>query len=187
MTAAPQEAGGGAATRPLSASSPADLMAPALRRRMACWLYEGMLLFGLVFTAGLVFSIAGQMRNAMDSRQPLFQAFLFVVCGIYFTWCWSRGQTLAMRTWRIRMVDRAGQPVGQLRAFFRYLCSWLWFLPPLAALQAGHLSAKQAAIAILAWVVFWAALSRWHPQRQFLHDALAGTRLVEAPPPAARA
>ena len=64
MTAAPQEAGGGAATRPLSASSPADLMAPALRRRMACWLYEGMLLFGLVFTAGLVFSIAGQMRTA---------------------------------------------------------------------------------------------------------------------------
>lgn len=158
-----------------------DLAAPSLRRRMACWLYEGMLVFGLVFSAGLVFSIAGQMRNAMDSRQPLFQGFLFVVCGIYFTWCWSRGQTLAMRTWRIRVVDRLGRPVGQLRAFFRYLCAWLWFLPPLAALQAGHLSVRQAGIAVLAWVVIWALLSRVHPQRQFLHDAIAGTRLVDAP------
>ena len=29
---------------------------PGLRRRMACWLYEGMLLFGVVFIAGYLFS-----------------------------------------------------------------------------------------------------------------------------------
>jgi hypothetical protein len=35
---------------------------------------------------------------------------------------------------------------------------------------------------VFAWVVLWALLSRLHPQRQFWHDALAGTRLVPSPP-----
>ena len=29
-------------------------------------------------------------------------------------------------------LDRHGRPLGQLRALFRYACSWLWVLPPLA-------------------------------------------------------
>ena len=74
--------------------------APPLRRRMACWLYEGVLMFGVVVAAGLVFSIAAQMRHALEHRHAM-QAFLFLVCGIYFCWFWSKGQTLAMKTWRI--------------------------------------------------------------------------------------
>ena len=81
-------------------------MAPSLRRRMACWVYEGMLMFAVVFLAGWLFSALGQMRDPMDPRRMLLQLFLFVVFGIYFSWFWSRGQTLAMKTWDIRVVDR---------------------------------------------------------------------------------
>jgi hypothetical protein len=35
---------------------------------------------------------------------------------------------------------------------------------------------------VFGWVAVWALLSRLHPQRQFWHDALAGTRLVSAGP-----
>jgi uncharacterized RDD family membrane protein YckC len=161
-------------------NAPAELAAPSLARRMACWLYEGMLLFGVVFTAGLVFSIAGQMRSGIDERQWLFKAFLFVICGVYCTWSWSRGQTLAMRTWRIRVLDRLGRPVTQGRAFLRYLACWVWFLPPLAALESKQFSVWQAAVLFVGWVAVWALASRFHPQRQFWHDAMAGTRLVEA-------
>ena len=35
---------------------------------------------------------------------------MFVVLGIYFVWFWSRGQTLAMKTWHIRLVDAQGRP-----------------------------------------------------------------------------
>ncbi|MNY83104.1 hypothetical protein D3C86_2256390 [compost metagenome] len=35
---------------------------------------------------------------------------------------------------------------------------------------------------MLGWIVVWALLSRLHPQRQFLHDVLAGTRLVHDVP-----
>lgn len=156
------------------------LKAPSLRRRMACWLYEGMLLFAVVFIAGWLFSTLGQMRDAMDARRPLLQAFLFVVFGIYFAWFWSRGQTLAMKTWHLRIVDRQGRPVTQARALVRYLLSWVWFLPPLTALAPYRLSGAEVALLIIGWVMVWAILSRFHPQGQFWHDALAGTRLVSS-------
>jgi uncharacterized RDD family membrane protein YckC len=145
---------------------------------MACWLYEGMLLFAVVFIAGWLFSTLSQMRDAMDARRPLFQAFLFIVFGIYFAWFWSRGQTLAMKTWHVRIVDRQGRPVTQARALLRYLLSWVWLLPPLMALAPYHLSGAEVALLMLGWVLVWAILSRFHPERQFWHDALAGTRLV---------
>ena len=161
------------------AAAVTDLSAPPLPRRLACWLYEGMLMFGVVFIAGYLFSTLSQTRHALDNRHGL-QAFLFVVFGIYFTWFWAKGQTLAMKTWHIRVVDRHGQPLTQLRALLRYVLSWLWFLPPLAAVAPFGLSAGESTVLLLGWVAVWATLSRFHPQRQFLHDALAGTRLVQA-------
>ena len=151
---------------------------PSLRRRMACWLYEGLLLFGIVFIAGYLFSTLSQTRNAMDNRHAL-QAFVFVVLGIYFTWLWSKGQTLAMKTWHIRVTDKSGRALTQGRALARYLLSWLWFLPPLALIGPLSLSISEIIWLTLGWIVVWALLSRFHPQRQFLHDALAGSRLVQ--------
>jgi uncharacterized RDD family membrane protein YckC len=161
---------------------PDTLIAPSLRRRMACWLYEGILLFAVVFLAGWLFSTLGQMRDAMDARRTLLQAFLFVIFGIYFTWFWAKGQTLAMKTWNIRIVDLTGRAVSQRRALLRYVYAWLWFLPPIAALAPFKPSGEEIAGVMTGWVFLWALLSRLHPQRQFWHDALAGTRLVSSLP-----
>lgn len=159
------------------ATPPASIGAtPNLWRRMACWLYEGMLMFGVVFIAGYLFGTLSQTRNAMDNRHAL-QAFLFVIFGIYFTWFWAKGQTLAQKTWHIRVVDKAGHPITQARALLRYVLSWVWFLPPLAAYSFG-VSAVDVLVLTFGWVAIWAILSRFHPQRQFWHDAWAGTRLV---------
>ncbi|MDM0103367.1 RDD family protein [Variovorax sp. J22R24] len=175
-----------ASARPVSDNAtpptPALLTAPGLWRRMACWLYEGMLLFAVVFVAGWLFSTLGQMRDAMDSRRHLLQAFLFVVFGVYFGWFWSKGQTLAMKTWGIRVVDRLGRPLTQGRALARYLLSWVWFLPPLAAISPFKLSGGESTVLIVGWVIVWALLARFHPERQFWHDAWAGTRLIASKP-----
>ena len=156
-----------------------SLQAPALVRRMACWLYEGVLMFGVVWIAGYLFGTLSQTRNALDNRHAL-QAFLFVVFGIYFVWFWAKGQTLAMKTWQIRLVTAGGGAVSQPRALLRYLLAWIWFLPPLAAMATLHLSLTAMGTITLAWVMVWALLSRLHPQRQFWHDVWAGTRLVGA-------
>ena len=144
---------------------------------MACWMYEGLLMFGVVFIAGYLFSTLSQTRNALDNRHAL-QAFVFMVFGVYFVWFWSKGQTLAMKTWHIRVVDVQGVPLTQQRALLRYALSWMWFLPPLGMSWLLDLPAREGAVITLGWVAIWAILARFHPQRQFWHDAWAGTRLI---------
>jgi uncharacterized RDD family membrane protein YckC len=150
-------------------------------RRLACWMYEGMLMFGVVFISGYLFGTLSQTRNAMDNRHAL-QAFLFVVFGIYFVWFWSRGQTLAMKTWNIRILQTDGRSVTQTRALLRYAVCWVWFLPPLALAGLTAMPAGETAVVAIGWVAIWATLSRFHPQQQFWHDAWAGTRLVSSSP-----
>lgn len=164
---------------------PLDLTAPPLPRRLASWLYESMLLFGVVFVAGYLFSSLSQTKHALENRHA-HQAFVFVVLGIYFTWFWAKGQTLAMKTWHIRVVDAQGRRLTQPRALARYLLSWLWFLPSLVAAWTFQLGVAESAVVIVGWIWIYALLSRFHPQRQYLHDALAGTRLVKSEPKTAK-
>ena len=154
---------------------------------MACWLYEGMLVFGVVFVAGCLFfgaralfSGASMTQSDMASSVAL-QGYLFIVIGIYFVWLWAKGQTLAMKTWGITVLDLTGQPITQTRALLRYVLSWLWFLPALALISAFKFSATESMLIIVVWVGVWAFLSRFHSTNQFWHDALAGTRLASKP------
>jgi uncharacterized RDD family membrane protein YckC len=153
------------------------LLAPPLLRRMACWLYEGMLLFGVVFISGYLFSALSQTRHALDHRHGL-QAFVFLILGIYFTWFGTKGQTLAMKTWHIRVVDTQGRALSQARALRRYFWSWVWFWPPIVATTPFQLTAAETLVLVLGWIAIWALLSRFQSQGQFWHDVWAGTRLV---------
>jgi uncharacterized RDD family membrane protein YckC len=152
---------------------------PGLWRRLACFTYEGVLLFGVVMIAGWLYSTLTQQRHALQGQHGL-QAFLFVVLGIYFVLFWSRGgQTVAMKAWHIRLVTATGAPVSQGRALTRYLLSWIWFLPALAAAYLADLHGSGAIFGLLAaGVLAYALLALLHPQRQFWHDAVCGTRLV---------
>lgn len=158
-----------------------ELMAPPLRRRLACWTYEGMLLFAVTFIGGYLFSSLSQTKNALDNRHAL-QAFLFVILGIYFTWFWAKGQTLAMKTWHIKVVDVYGQSLSQHRALVRYFASWLWFLPSLGLCWIMEWNGPEVFVIVCGWTLIWALLSRFHPQQQYWHDVFAGTRLVVTNP-----
>ncbi len=140
-------------------------------------------MFGVVFIAGYLFGTLSQTRNALDNRHAL-QAFLFVVFGIYFVWFWAKGQTLAMKTWDIRVLDTHGALISQKRALLRYALSWVWFLPPLCVSWGLGLPAIEGAVLTLGWVGVWAVLARFHPRKQFWHDVWAGTQLVTWKAPA---
>lgn len=170
----------------MSAAPPQAADAPGLARRLACFVYEGVLLFGVVMIAGYLYSSLTQQRHALEGRGGL-MAFLFVVLAIYFVWFWSHGgQTVAMKAWHIRLIGADGHPVGQWRALVRYLLSWVWFLPALGSAHVAGLRSGGAVFGLLAvGVLAYAALARLHPQRQFWHDAVCGTRLITwrpAPP-----
>jgi len=129
--------------------------------------------------AGYLYSTLTQQRHALEG-QVVLKTFLFLVLGLYFTWFWSHGgQTVAMKAWHIRIVDAHGAPVQRGRAVARYLLSWLWFLPALGAAALAGLHSGGAIFGLLtAGVLGYALLARLHPQRQFWHDAVCGTRLI---------
>lgn len=166
-------------------SSPRDqrLVAAPLVRRMAAFMYEGVLLFGVVFAAGLVFAITLHQDSGMKMRTALL-AFLFVVVGVYFIGLWVRsGQTLAMKTWHLRLLTDGGAPLSPRRALARYLASYVWFLPPLVLAGSLHLPNAWAITGlVVGWIVVYALSALLHPSRQFWHDWLCDTAIVTARP-----
>ena len=118
---------------------------------------------------------------------------MFAIFGAYSVWLWTGARrTLPMKTWRIALESAGGAAVTTRQALLRYLACWI---APACAILAylllkphGH---GRWAIALLALNHAWALVD---PERQFLHDRIAGTRLVaelpfrdatraEAPPP----
>jgi uncharacterized RDD family membrane protein YckC len=148
-------------------------------RRLAGFVYEGLLLFGVVMAAGLIYALVTNQRHALQGSVGL-RIYLFLVLGLYFVWFWTRqGQTLAMRTWRIQLVTATGERPGLLRACCRYALCWLWFVPALLSLWLWGVKGAGAAFgAITAGVLVYGALAFLNPQRQFLHDVVCGTRLI---------
>jgi uncharacterized RDD family membrane protein YckC len=156
-----------------------ELRAPTLWRRLAAFVYEGVLLFGVLMIAGLVYSSLTQMRHALVGTLGL-QLFVLVVLAGYFGFFWTHGgQTVAMKAWHIRLVDMAGRPVSLRRALGRFALAWLWFLPALGLARLnGWQGAGPLFGSLSVGVLAYALLSHLHPQRQFWHDAVCGTRLV---------
>lgn len=115
---------------------------------------SAVLLISLLFPHALIGAFTHRIATPM-----VLWGHLFFVLLVYFVWFWSHGgQTLAMKTWRIRLLTVAGQPVRPARALFRYVLCW----PSLAFGGIG---------------IVWAVFDR---NGQFLHDRLAGTQLVSA-------
>jgi uncharacterized RDD family membrane protein YckC len=127
----------------------------SLRTRLMSLIYECMLVFAVLFVASYLFLSLARDAQAGWPR-TIFQIYLLSVCGAYFIFCWTRsGQTLPMKTWRLQVVSQRGHPLSAGRASLRYLLA-----------VPGMLSG---------FSLLWAPFDR---DRQFLHDRLAGTRIV---------
>ncbi len=154
---------------------------PTVRRRLTCMLYECVLLFGVLMASTAVYVFARPLLQRLGIDDPLtIQLWSFLVLGAYFTWFWQRsGQTLAMQTWRIRLETLDGKRPSWSQAALRFVLAWLW-LPPAAAVGHGLGLVKGPFVGALAvGLLIWVMLAWLDPRRQFLHDRLARTRLVD--------
>lgn len=159
-------------TRP---TAPADSIAAkaelaSLRRRLASMLYEVLLLLGVLSVSFMLPHLALGMAYEIVLPGPMLLLHIFIVMGAYFIWYWkNHGQTLAMQTWRLKIVRADGRPLTYGQLLLRYCLTW----PSLLFYGAG---------------LWWALLDR---DRQFMHDRLAGTRIIfvlsttASPPPPA--
>ncbi|CAJ0806800.1 RDD family protein [Ralstonia flaminis] len=167
-------------TSPVTAPDP--LAAPTLRRRLAAMLYEGLLLFGVMFGATAIFLLLRAIIPPLARTGDVgLQVWGFLALGLYFVGFWrKRGQTLAMQTWRMRVVNADGSPISLGRAIARYALAWIWVVVAVGIIHISGVSRWTGAGVALTCVLAWGALAWLDPQRQFLHDRLAGTRLVRA-------
>lgn len=133
---------------------------PSWGARLACLLYESLTIVAIVIVGVIIpYTLIGAAVHVVASGRILL-AHMFLLLLLYFAWQWTHGgQTLAMKTWRIRLVAADGGPVSVSTALLRYAIAWVGTI----ALGGGFL---------------WAVIDR---DRQYLHDRLAGTRLVALP------
>ncbi len=127
--------------------------------RMAVMVYELLLVTAVIFVAALPFLyLVGNAETGW--LHHLFQLYILGVLFAYFSAFWLRsGQTLAMKTWRIRLVNPDGTRLTLRQAALRFVIALLGLL--------------------LAGIGFWWAL--FDRDRQFLHDRIVSTRLIRVP------
>jgi len=137
-----------------------DSFKPAgIWRCFGCWVYDGLLMLALAFIGSWGFlRLFGDATHA--PLRYFFQAYLIILWGLYFVYCWHiRGQTLAMKTWEIKLIDiRTKMPPTAMRSTMRYLFAWL-------SLLSGGLG------------FLWAL---WDKEHRFLHDRICKTVLRKA-------
>ena len=131
---------------------------PGIGRRLLSLIYEILLLIAVALLAGGAAAALAQITSPAHTRL-LTRIIGLAACAAYFAWQWQRsGQTLPMKTWHMRLETVDGTRIELSRALLRA-----------ALATAGYL--------LLGISVIWAFIDR---DRQFLHDRLAGTRLVSA-------
>ena len=101
--------------------APTELPLASLSRRLAALIYEALLLFAVLVVAALPFAMITRAADAIAAR-PLLQIYLVAVAATYFVWQWrGGGQTLPMKTWRLRVVTRAGSALSLRQALSRFV------------------------------------------------------------------
>lgn len=159
---------------------PAPTSATPRARRFASMMYEGVLLFAVVFISDYLFDTLTQSKHALVLRHTR-MAWLFIAVGMYFIACWVRsGQTLPMKAWNIRLVSQNGYKPTLLQLVIRYVLMWvfpvLWALIVKGLIMITQWPAMNMFIVLAPFTVF---LPTWFtPDQQFVHDILAKTRLV---------
>jgi len=166
-------------------TEPRSLPIAGLARRLMSLAYEALLLAALLFAANFLWlplvsppRSSGQGLTVPDlPTRALLLCALIAVAALYFVWSWTGDRrTLPMKTWRMRIVDARGAPLTYKVALVRYVAAWIG--PGLALLIYALLRPEGlSAVAIVVLPLnYFAAL--FDPERQFLHDRIAGTRIV---------
>jgi uncharacterized RDD family membrane protein YckC len=146
-------------------------------------IYEAVLLAAIAFFAGVLFLFVSGGSEASGWTRLAQQAYLLAVFAAYFLWCWLRGgQTLAMKAWRIRLVAPGYARLPPARALMRF-CYAAFFVGAflvsiLAAFAHRNPYYALLTLALTGVGLGWALVDK---DRQFLHDRLAGTRLILVP------
>ena len=166
-------------------TSPDTIRAPGVFRRLAVLVYDAMVMLAVLFLATAL-ALPLSQGEAVAAESPLFQLYLLTVMFLYLGWFWTHaGQTVAMRAWRLQVVDVNGAGIGWGLALRRFLAALLPMLPGL--LWLGLSGRRGDWMVLAAILVPWLGSFLWvaiDPQKRALHDILSATRMLQYAPAA---
>lgn len=155
---------------------------PSLKRRLICLVYEAFLVVAVLALAdfAFVFATKGYAGPFVEHGNKFV---VFIAAGAYFIHSWTgSGFTLAMKTWRIKVVMVGAARVPFRNAAVRYVFSWGWVLSGgLIYYLTGRHGWQDMALSLFAGIILWSSTIFLDKDRQFLQDKLAGTRLIQLP------
>ena len=145
-----------------SQTSTSAATSPSWKSRIACLFYEVLVVLAIIIVGLIIpYTLLGAAIGIVAGSRLLL-AHLFLILLLYFSWQWLHGgQTLAMKTWRIKLVSADGKAIRPAQALLRYAAAWLGTI----FFGIGFL---------------WAAIDQ---EGRYLHDRLAGTKLDKITPP----
>jgi uncharacterized RDD family membrane protein YckC len=159
-------------------------------RRLLAFVYEILLLAAVLLIAEGIFQgiaqlllgISPEQLSSLGLARILNAVWILLVCFAYFGWSWTRGQTLAMMTWRMRIAPLADQ-LSWRKAAIRFAVATLFYAPllPLWILAIYHPNAKIWAWLGTAWFFLPWVLAWFDADKQLLQDRIAKTRIVNSP------
>jgi uncharacterized RDD family membrane protein YckC len=111
----------------MSSTSFSDCPPASLIKQLAAMLYDGMLIFAVLFFASAIAIIFNQ-GEAIESK-PWFSLYLLFTLFTFYAWFWNKsGQTLGMRVWKIRIVSESGGNPGWGVCYLRLIFALLSIL-----------------------------------------------------------
>ena len=133
-----------------------EITTPGFWRRILCIIYDFLLLIAILFITSLIFLFIYHDTNS-PYFMPVFRLYLLSTAGVYLIWFWTHGgQTLAMQTWKIRVISTSGERMSIWQAIARYFLAVI-------------------SISFFGCGIIWALFDR---EGQFLYDRLAGTKII---------
>lgn len=100
----------------------------SLPRRVIIMIYDSILLVAVLFFMSLPIIIPLEI-TIEHSYYPLYILYIYVVAFIFFAWSWTHGgQTLGLKTWRIKLTSDSGQHVTWKESLLRYIGSLICWL-----------------------------------------------------------
>jgi uncharacterized RDD family membrane protein YckC len=175
---------------PLPASYLRSLPAPTIKRRIALNLYEMLVLFGVLAFTFLVPHLIIGVLFEVTAPSAILMAHVYLVLAFYFMWYWTKtGQTLAMQTWRIQLVNADGAIMKRSQALMRFAIGSLWLIPAALLLFINiKLNPSMSMGGSVSIIFFSITLFLWplsaifdRKNRQSIPDRWSGTRLVQLP------
>jgi uncharacterized RDD family membrane protein YckC len=134
-----------------------NLPSAGIIRRLAAMLYDTMLLVAVLFVAT---AVAVAINKGEAVTHPIYYLSLLLISYGFFGWFWTHGgQTLGMRTWRLKLEADSGQEIDWPMAGKRFVFAAISLLP----FGAG-----------LFWQLF-------DPEGKAVHDRLSESRVVFIP------